>query len=463
MQENHVRFKKIKWLGLVLILMVIVTAVYGQHFARKNNNDNAETTLETIKVDELFSIDYISQVVSKLGSVEYDGRYPGTEGNEKASEFIATEMERIGLVSPQFATAYRQEFTMVAPIKKAATRFSILEGASMDTLDFGEDFAEFVTRDYLRGIGRYRGLYKVIDDPFERYAFDGYEAVLYTSEAMQGLSFDALFNQIILLEDRPKVVMYESSQQNSGHFILSPYSKAVKSNDNTQGLMVYKVSEAITDRLVESEKLEISVSTHVEIQKFDVPNIIGMIDGTGEEGYLITAHFDHLGNNFDGSYNPGTLDNASGTAVMLALAKALKVYANPDLDYYFVAFNGEEQGLYGSEALALSGQIDAEKIQMINIDMVGASVDIPMMISATSKQSKAYQNIAIEQASLFGIDVEASDSGSSDHVPFEYAGYKAISLTELDKRFYHTPKDVTVDYDKMKTVAAYIYQLIMLP
>lgn len=463
MHEKNVRFMKIKWIAFVLILIVSISVVYGLQIAQNNSHENAEAIIDSIKTDELISRDYISRVVSKLGSVEYDGRYPGTEGNQKASDFIAEEMAQIGLVEPQFAAEYRQVFTMVAPIKKAATRFSILEGANMDTLDFGEDFTEFVTRDYLRGIGRYKGTYKVVDDPFERYAFDGYEAVLYTTEAMQGISFDALFNQIILLEDRPKVVMYESSQQNSGHFILSPYSRAVKSNDNAQGLMVYKVSEAITDRLLDSENIQISVSTHVEIHEIDVPNIIGMIDGSGEEGFLITAHFDHLGNNFDGSYNPGTLDNASGTAVMLALAKALKIHANPELDYYFAAFNGEEQGLYGSEALALSGQIDSEKIQMINVDMVGASVDIPMMISATSDQSKAYQNVAIEQAVQFGIDVEASDSGSSDHVPFEYAGYRAISLTELDKRFYHTPKDVTVDFDKMKTVATYIYHLVMSP
>lgn len=463
MRKNNVRFNIMKWLGIASILIVLFSTVYGQQMDLNNAAGNIETIVDTIKTDELISSDYISLIVSELGSAEFDGRYPGTEGNEKASNFIAGEMKRIGLVAPQFASEYRHAFTMVAPIKKAATRFSIIEGTSLDTLDFGEDFAEFVARDYLRGIGRFKGKYKVIDDPFERYAFDGYEAVLYTSEAMQGISFDSLFNQIILHDNRPKVVMYESAQQNSGHFILSPYSKAVKSNDNIHGLMVYKISEAITDRLVASENLEVSVSTHVEIHEIEVPNIIGMIDGTGDEGYLIAAHFDHLGNNFDGSYNPGTLDNASGTAVMLALAEAIKTQANPEVDYYFAAFNGEEQGLYGSEALALSGHIDPEKIQMINIDMVGASVDIPMMISATSVQSKAYQDIAIEQAMLFGLDVEASDSGSSDHVPFEYAGYKAISLTELDKRFYHTPKDISVDYDKMTTVANYIYHLVMLP
>ena len=69
----------------------------------------------------------------------------------------------------------------------------------------------------------------------------------------------------------------------------------------------------------------------------------------------------------------------------------------------------------------------------------------------------------IELAQTFGIETILSDSGSSDHVPIEYVGYRAVSLTELDKRYYHTPSDTienSIDFQRLSQIARLIFTFV---
>lgn len=63
------------------------------------------------------------------------------------------------------------------------------------------------------------------------------------------------------------------------------------------------------------------------------------------ECIIIGAHFDQIGAFADGTYNPGALDNASGTAVMMEIARVLKERKeSPKRSLLFIAFNAEELG-----------------------------------------------------------------------------------------------------------------------
>ena len=85
-------------------------------------------------------------------------------------------------------------------------------------------------------------------------------------------------------------------------------------------------------------------------------NVIAKITGTKrpDEYILYTAHWDHLGigkpdAKGDSIFN-GALDNASGTAALLEMARAFKnLEVKPERTILFLAVTGEEQGLLGSE------------------------------------------------------------------------------------------------------------------
>lgn len=105
-------------------------------------------------------------------------------------------------------------------------------------------------------------------------------------------------------------------------------------------------------------------------------NVIAKITGkkAPDEVIIYTAHWDHIGigkpdETGDSIYN-GALDNASGTAALLALAKAFKTDEQSDRTVLFLAVTAEEQGLWGSAYYAKQPIYPKEKT-VANINMDG--------------------------------------------------------------------------------------------
>ncbi len=84
-------------------------------------------------------------------------------------------------------------------------------------------------------------------------------------------------------------------------------------------------------------------------------------------------HIDHLGKTEDGRYFPGANDNASGVAVVLEVARALKRRSRELRRPIVVVFFGaEEIGLIGSQRFVSEGPLDNSQIvAMVNVDMIG--------------------------------------------------------------------------------------------
>lgn len=445
---------------IFLILAVLIVVV----FTLKESETPVGEAEVLQQTEVILTEESLERHMLELVSERYDGRFPGTEGNVLAAAYIREQMRDIGLISPYFAEDYYMPFSALIPIKIEKTTMSLMIGQERHDFQFGYDYVEFVTRNFAKGFGVHSDTYKLVTSQDDLYDFDGATIVVYTKEAIEGISYDELFGKIILSDERPKMVLYESNQQNSGYFVLSPYSRFVQSNDNHSGILIYKVSEKVIQKLMANPDATLTASTGVSLASTEMHNVVGMIDGNGDSGYVLMGHFDHLGNNFDGTYNPGALDNASGIATLLVLAEALVRDGHPELDYYFIAFNAEEEGLYGSEAFAGIMPLPIDRFEFINIDMVGSSAGIPVTVSATRPQSHALQSQIIDLAALHGVETISSESGSSDHVPIEHAGYRAISLTELDKRYYHTPGDTieqSVDFGRMLQIVNWIHAFVL--
>lgn len=130
-----------------------------------------------------------------------------------------------------------------------------------------------------------------------------------------------------------------------------------------------------------------------EVKRAKTENVIGRLPGRdpqlSREAVFYTAHHDHLGikegakPGQDSIYN-GALDNASGVAAMLAIAKAMKALPEaPRRSVYFAAVAAEEQGLLGSQYLAAHPPVPAGRIAAdINIDGIniwGRTRDLTMV------------------------------------------------------------------------------------
>lgn len=182
-----------------------------------------------------------------------------------------------------------------------------------------------------------------------------------------------------------------------------------------------------------------------EIQETTLNNVVGKIKGSNPDlpPLVLGAHFDHVGTDLGGNTYNGALDNASGTAFLIELAKYIKTLGTPDRDIIFVAFNGEELGLKGSTAFAEEYGDLLKGSRVYNFDMIGsydgvplcimsgagASVKSPLVdeVATVMKEGKIYFNYLFQDA--------------SDHVPFINLGIEAVTLCDNDTSKIHTPSD----------------------
>ena len=125
--------------------------------------------------------------------------------------------------------------------------------------------------------------------------------------------------------------------------------------------------------------IKASVKVNNKIRMVESKNVVGILEGSEkpDEDVVFTAHWDHLGigepQNGDKIYH-GAVDNASGVATILEIAKAAtKVQPRPKRSLVFVAVTGEEQGLLGSDYYA-SNPIFPLNRTLADINIDGANV-----------------------------------------------------------------------------------------
>ena len=99
-------------------------------------------------------------------------------------------------------------------------------------------------------------------------------------------------------------------------------------------------------------------------------NVLGVLRG-GRKAVIVSAHYDHLGVDEHGVVYAGADDNASGVAVMLALARAA-ASRKAGHTIIFAAFGAEEAGLVGSSVYVRDPLVPMDRtVALINFDMVG--------------------------------------------------------------------------------------------
>ena len=207
----------------------------------------------------------------------------------------------------------------------------------------------------------------------------------------------------------------------------------------------------------------VEVGLRVDLQEVEVrtANVIGVVPGhdpaRSTEAVVVGAHYDHLGRS-GGVVYPGADDNASGTAVVLELARTFASAGGTARTLVFVLFSGEELGLLGSRHYIRNPTVPIERtVAMINLDMVGRLGDRPLGVGgvATGGGLKTVMEDAGRQVGLALADRDAP-GGASDHAPFYGAGVPVLFFHTGAHPDYHRPTDTAdkIDADGLARVAA---------
>lgn len=219
---------------------------------------------------------------------------------------------------------------------------------------------------------------------------------------------------------------------------------------------------------------KIPANPHAEATSDDpeinVKNVIGYLDKGAKYTVVIGGHYDHLGFGAEGSLYTGPAeihngadDNASGVAAMLALAE---YYSKHDCDYnlLFIAFSGEEKGLWGSNYFVKHPTIDLDKVSfMLNMDMVGRLNEERSLAINGAGTSPAWTKILEEiKAPKFKKVISESGVGPSDHTSFYLEDIPVLHFFTGQHADYHRPSDDAhlVNFKGIYDISNYLIEII---
>ena len=214
-------------------------------------------------------------------------------------------------------------------------------------------------------------------------------------------------------------------------------------------------------------------------------NVMAMLPGTGwpqpgpdeasrharPETVVLGAHYDHLGYGGANSAAPGEHvvhhgadDNASGTALLVEVARMLKQEGPFPRTIVFLAFSGEERGLLGSAHYAANAAVPlAETVAMINLDMVGRLEGDKIVVHGTGTGTGLDAMVdRLAGVHRFEVAKEPGGFGPSDHSSFYAKKIPVLHLFTGSHSDYHRPTDTAekINYDGMVRIARLVADIV---
>ncbi|HXU89898.1 MAG TPA: M28 family peptidase [Methylomirabilota bacterium] len=206
------------------------------------------------------------------------------------------------------------------------------------------------------------------------------------------------------------------------------------------------------------------VRLRVDIRPDDVraSNVIGVLPGTDParagEAVVLGAHYDHLGEN-GGAVYAGADDNASGTAVVVGLARAFAAAGGAARTLVIAFFGAEEAGLVGSAHYVRHPAWPlARTVGMLNFDMVGRMQDGKLTVGGADTGDRLRRLLGDAATGVPGVtlDVRGAPYSASDHSRFYAAGTPVLFFHTGVHADYHRPSDTAdkLEAEGMARVAA---------
>lgn len=444
---------------------------------------------EAEKAAEAITADFLRRHIIELSDDKYEGRGPGSRGDEMARTYLVEQLRALGLEPGADDGSYQQAFDLVGLTAEQPEEWTFSSGDDELTLQQWEEFiassgvqaeraeiedAEVVFVGY--GIqapeydwNDYKGLDvegKVVlimnnDPSWDPELFAGETRLWYGRWDYKYLTAakNGAAGAIIIHTTPSAGYPFQVVQTSwTGEQFELPAGdeprnqvKAWVTEDSARALVdmaghdLDKLRQAADNRDFEPVPLGVttSIAMPVTLNRVSTANVLGLIPGSDpelrDEAVIYTAHHDHLGigtpdDSGDKIYN-GAMDNASGVAQVLAIAKSIQELPEAPRRSILVALVGaEEQGLLGSKYYAEHPTFPAGKIAAnLNYDggnIWGETHDVTFIGLGKSSIDTIVEAIAAEQGRVVKPD-QFSDRGyfyRSDQFSFAKIGVPAMYL-----------------------------------
>lgn len=489
------------------VVLILIFCVCIFTLSNCSQDRQVESALQSITAEGL------AKHIEILASDEFEGRAPSTPGEEKTIQYLKKEFEAIG-IQPGNGDSYFQEF----PIVRTATDQNMeirVKGKSQELRlkNVNEYLANTPLPEELVSIRNSEMIYVGYGIVAPEYNWNDYESIdvrgktvlMHVNDPGYATQDSSLFNgNAMTYYGRWPYKYEEAARQGAAAAIVIhetgaagyPFSvliggrtgpryyvdakdlavppnkiQAWITTDAAQrvftaaGLDFDEQKRAALSQDFEAINLNLKVTLDLknQVQTSRTNNVIGIIPGSQrpDEYVIYTSHWDHFGikkeMEGDNIYN-GAVDNATGTAALLELARAFKKLPNPpQRSIIFLAVSCEEQGLLGSQYYATHPIYPAEKTAaVINIDalnILGKMRDITVIGYGYSE----LDDYVLAAAKLHGRTVTPDPQPEkgyyyrSDHFSFAKEGLPAVYISRGSDHVEHGKEWTLEQRDKWRS------------
>jgi Zn-dependent M28 family amino/carboxypeptidase len=458
-----------------------------------------DSATETTSTENLINKDSLLTHISTLSSDEYLGRRPFTEGETKTISYLQSQCQSIGL-EPGNGNSYLQQVPLVEIKPKGTPQLSVqtkqgkidfknmedfviftertdtaisVDAADLVFCGFGVVAPEYNWNDFAGLDLKNKVVMVMVNDP----GFTTGDTTLFKGKRMTYYGrWTYKFEEAARQGAKGCLIVHNTAAASYPFAVVQNSNGGAKLHLDSRGSNNYQlpiegwISEPAAKKLLAAAGLDSSVFIKANQQGFKPidlgmkvsakletsvvfntsNNVIAKITGSTkpDECIVYTAHWDHLGvgkpdANGDSIYN-GALDNASGTAAVLEVARAFKNQKEkPERSILFLFVTAEEQGLLGSKWYATNPVFPAEKtVADINLDVINANgpmKDISISGAGQSELEDIFSEEIKKQGRYIAPETkpEAGYYFRSDHFNFAKIGVPALTT---DKGMDHTEK-----------------------
>lgn len=417
----------------------------------------------------------IKKHIEYLADDKLEGRRTGTKGEELAREYILAQFTEIGL-TPKGTGSFPQSFPVNDGKKMNDSTALLINGNRLEPLKdfFCFPFSPAIALEAIPAIAVQESempwfidLKETLEENKNNPHFDLTDHIRTTAKKAGSRGASAL-------------IFYNTST------IDDKLTFDPKDRSEVLSIPVLYVNKAVAATYFSDKSASLTLKLKLGIgeKKRTGFNVVGYIDNNAPTTVVLGAHYDHLGYGEDGNsrntgHEPaihnGADDNASGTAALIELARKLKTSKANHNNYLFIAFSGEELGLFGSKYFTENPTIDLKTVNyMINMDMVGRLNDSTKVLTiggyGTSPEwSKhltpdyfIHDNADKKTAPDLVIRFDSSGTGPSDHTSFYRKDIPVLFYFTGLHSDYHKPGDDAdkINYNGENIIIGHMLQLI---
>ena len=447
--------------------------------------DIASTTKNDVTQQAKISQADIGRRIEMLASDEFEGRAPSTPGGQKSSQYIADEMKAAGLSPAGKDGSYFQPVTLTAAVTLESSSMSLSkDGAVFHTSDqntnsvywskrpdetitvsdsdlvfvgYGVVAPEYGWNDYAGLDVKGKTVVMLVNDP----GFSTKDESLFKGESMTYYGrWTYKYEEAGRQGAAAAIVIHETAPASYGWGVVSGSWTGAQydlirpdggaSRTHIEGWVHYDAAKDMFEQAgldIEEQKqaalqkgfktvpmtgLTLDGTINQQVSTVQSRNVVGEIKGTEtpDEYVLYMAHWDHLGNAGEGEdhiFN-GAVDNATGTAAILEIAKGFVDQGAPKRSAIFVAVTAEESGLLGSAYYAEDPIVPLGKtVAGINIDAmlpIGRTEDV-IVVGAGASQLEDRLTEILTPRDMYTIPDPKPEAGyyyRSDHISLAKKG-----------------------------------------